>query len=547
MHWAVGFFSLFLAVALQVTPPPPPPDLVTPQPSPSASPSPTPAPITVTPVPVNLHPSQAVVLTIQNGTGPFTVSVDTPLVTATVDQTARTVTVTAGAQAGRAILTLNDSTGAAVQIPVRVALDAGIVPASITLRVTGTQIDSAWLQKVVQNAVQRSVQLQPQATMQTLMFTLPPALGPGASAAVPVPVHLSGGDQYLDVDATASVTLQNVAADPFSPPLLMYDDDPEKLNGTGVLFRAQVNPAAPARLYYYHENSADQRQLAVVLSSTAPSTVQLIDASAGPNIDVMSVGHNVSRDFLAQKPLNEGIVLVVGPQSPYVADQFLMNRLDGAAGNIGIRVLSGAAITVTVVATPPGGLSAAQLPAALALPQLPDDGHHRTGIFSLVNYAADTVAYTAPGPDASVQYGAHSPPASADLASLPTGHDYGEYGVLRTVNFNINNPLDQPQTLYLYERPMGGAVRSSFLVNGTLVQVGCARVSNRYQIGDPITVAPHANMQLPVQTMTDGGSNYPLELGLSAAAPLPTVPPINAPDGCFPKSQPSPQPEPTGR
>jgi hypothetical protein len=128
--------------------------------------------------------------------------------------------------------------------------------------------------------------------------------------------------------------------------------------------------------------------------------------------------------------------------------------------------------------------------------------------------------------------------------------------VVRTLNFDIANPLDDPQTLYLYERPMGGVVRSSFLVNGTLEQVGCARVSERYQIGDPIVVQPHAKLLLPVQTMTDGGSNYPLEVGLSAAAPLPTVPPINAPDGCFPKAQPagqsspstlpSPQPEPTG-
>lgn len=546
MQFAV-LSSLALAALLQVTPPPPPPDVMTSQPSPTASPTPA-APFSVAPAAVNLHPSQSLVVTIQNGTGPYSVSVDSSLVTAAVDQTARTITVTAAQQTGSATLTVSDSTGASVQIPVRVAYDAGIVPSTIVLRVTGTQLDPKWLDAQVQKTLQRSVQLQPSATTRLGLFTLPPSLGPGASAAIPVAVHISGGEQYFDVDATPTVELQNVEADPFTPPLLMYDDDPEKLTASGVLYRGQVTPAVPARLYYYHENGNDSRELAVVLSSDAPSTVQLIDASAGPNIDVMSVGHAVSRDFLVQKPLNEGIVVDVGPQSPYIAEQFLMNRLDGAAGNVGIRVLSGAPVTVTVLAVPPGGLTAAQLPAALASAQLPDDGHHRTGLFSLENYASDTIAYTAPGPDASLQYGAHTPPALPDQ----TGHDYGEYGVLRTLTFDVDNPLDQPQTLYLYERPLGGVVRSSFLVNGSLVQIGCARLSNRYQIGDPVTLAPHATMHLPVQTMTDGGSNYPLEVGLTATPPLPTAPPIAAPDGCFPKPQaapsapPSPQPEPTG-
>jgi hypothetical protein len=503
----------------------------------------------------HLHPGESKTLTIQNGAGPFTTSLDSPLVTATIDQTARTITVAASQQTGRATLSVYDSTGASVQLPVRVAFDAGTVPPSLTLRVTGTQLDPKWLTRLVQNAVSRSIQAQPGTSAQVAPFTLPPALGPGATAALPVPVHIAGGAQYYDVDAQPDVTLQNVDAAPFSPPLLYYDDDPEKLVGEGVLFRARVDSDAPARLYYYHENTAAARQLAVVLTAqgSQPSTVQLIDASAGPNIDVMSVGHAVSRDFLLQKPLNQGIVVDVGPQSPYVAEQFAMKPLDGAAGSVGIRILSGAPVTVTVLALPPGELTAAQLIAYLQQPQLPSDGHHRTGIFSLVNYGTENIAYTAMGADAMTQYGAQTPPPAA-LAGDPvvTGRDYGDYGVIRTLNFNIQNPLDQPATLYLYERPLGGAVRSSFLVNGQLVQLGCARVSNRYQIGNPISVAPHARLTLPVVTMTDGGSSYPLEVGITATPPAPVVPPMSAPDGCFPKTAPSPSPalapvpEPTG-
>lgn len=513
-----------------------------------------------------MHPSQSATLTIANGTGPFTTSIDTPLVTVTVDQTARTVTVAASQQTGRATIALNDSTGASVQIPVRVALDAGSVPSAIAVRVTGTQLAPQWLTLIVQRALLRAMQVQPGAAAQVAAFTVPQTLGPGASAAIPVPVSIAGGDTYFDVPQTSvSVTVQNVDTPAFLTPVLYYDDDPEKVTEAGVLFRGQIAPNSPARLYYYHQNSGENRRLAVVLSSASaqPSTVQLIDASAGPNIDVMSVGHAVSRDFLMQKPLNEGIVIDIAPPVPYVAEQFPMKPLDGAAGSIGINVLTGGPVTATVVALPAGGdVSANEVTPYLTQPRLPGDGHHRTGAFLLTNYAQDVIPYTIPGADASKQYGAQTPPAAqAPGDPVTAGHDYGEYGVVRNLNFQITNPLDQPATLYLYERPLGGAVRSSFLVDGQLVQVGCARVSDRYQIGDPITVQPHARLTLPVQTMTDGGSNYPLEVGLTQTAPQPAAPPINAPDGCFPKPQtappapqgtpaaspvPSPVPEPTG-
>ncbi len=500
---------------------------------------------------MNLHPSAGATLAIQSGSGPFSVSVDVPIVTAAIDQNARTVTVTASTQTGRATIVLSDSSGATIQIPVRVALDAGTAPPAATVRVTGSQLDPQWLMQQIQRVVLPAVQTQPGATAQLGAFTLPATLGPGASAVVPVPVQVAGGDQYFDVNAWTSVTVQNVAADPFSTPLLFYDDDPEKLIADGVLFRGEVQPNAPARLYYYHQNAEGSRQLAVVLSSgtAQPSTVQIIDASAGPNIDVMSVGHAVSRDFLIRKPLNEGIVVDVAAQNPYVADQFAMDSLAGAAGSLGIRIVDGGPVTVTVLALPAGPITGAEIAGYLSQPQLPDDGHHRTGIFALSGYGTQTIAFTVPGPDAGTQYGAQTPPAAA-IPNVPiqTGHDYGEYGVLRLLNFQISNPLDRNATVYLYERPLGGPVRGSFLVNGRLAEVGCARVPDRYQIGAPIAVQAHGTLTVPVQTMTDGGSNYPLEVGVTSTQPQPNVPPMYAPDGCFPKSgaPATPAPEPTG-
>jgi hypothetical protein len=259
----------------------------------------------------------------------------------------------------------------------------------------------------------------------------------------------------------------------------------------------------------------------------------------------------VTRNFLVQKPANQGIIVTVDSQAPYVAERFPLASLEGAAGTVDVRVLSGGPVDVTVLSvklkTPD-----ASIPSLLAQAKLPGDGHHRTGVFNTAGYAHDSVSYTVGGQDASLDYGLQSPP----VVEPPEGRDFGEYGVWRTIDFTVNNPTGQPATIYLYEAPMGGPLRSSFVVNGALppIDVGCVRLSQHYQIGQPITVAA-GQSSIQLQTMTDGGSNYPLEVGLTATAPLPTTPPITAPDGCFPKAQasplplgsPSPAPEPTGR
>jgi hypothetical protein len=42
--------------------------------------------------------------------------------------------------------------------------------------------------------------------------------------------------------------------------------------------------------------------------------------------------------------------------------------------------------------------------------------------------------------------------------------------------------------------------------------------------------------------MTDGGSFYPVEIGVTETTPQPSAPPITAPDGCFPSPTSTPSP-----
>ncbi len=539
-----SLLASLLAALLQVPPSPAP--LPATSPSPVVSPTPA-AQLSAQPfVADHLYPGGTLAIAVANSTGSISAAIDNPIVSWNIDQNAHVVNISAGQTPGRAVLTISDGSGQRVLIPVRVAMDAAkLLAQSLSVQYTGNPVDPVWLQRTVQQAVLRNVQLQP-GVVQTQAQTsfILPALAPGSVGAFDAQVQVPGSDSYYPVNALVNVNLQNVAAQAFIPPVLFYDDDPEHITTEGVLYRGHIDPATPVRLYYYHDNNAQPRDLAVVFSAPAgSSTVHLIDASAGPNIDVMQVGHAVTRDFLSRKPINEGLVVTVAPEAPYVAERFAMQSLNGVAGNIDVHILSGGALDVTVLSlasnTPDSAIAG-----LLGQPKLPGDGHHRTGVFDINGYAQDTLAYRVGGDDVSLDYGLHSPPALAP----PDGRDFGEYGVWRTLNFTVSNPTDQPATLYLYEQPMGGPVRSNFLVttNGATqpVQIQCARASEHYQIGDPIAAPPGAS-SIQVQTMTDGGSFYPLEVGLTSTPPSPAPPPITAPNGCFPKAQASPQASPS--
>ena len=521
-------FLAILTLVAQVSAPPSPPPLVSPVPSGAPVPSPGPA-LAANPASLALSPAQQQTVAIAGAALPLSAVLDRRLVIVTVD--GATLTVTATQATGSDTIHVTDSTGAALDVPVRVAFRAGTFVPSASLKITGTPADPQWLVREVARLVARLTTAMPGAQTSIAHVTPPPApLMPGAQTQFDVPVQISGAGTYYDVSGTTTVSVQNVPAAPIVPAVLFYDDDPEHVTANGVLYRGTIDTAHPTRLYYYHDVGAEPHRIAVLLSAQRdPSSVHVIDSTAGPNVDVMSVGHAATKNFLTDTARNQGTVVDVHGGEPVIVDDVTLQNREGVAGTIGLNVVSGAPITVTVVSVSPG-----VDPRSLAGGDvLPGDGHHRNGAFSLANYGTASLAYQAGGPDAKVVYGDRDPtPENLDPQS--PGRDYGDYGVLWNIAVTLANPTPAPQTMYLYERPIGGAVRSSFLLGDTLVEMGCARVSTPYQIA-AYSLAPNQTYRLNVSTMTDGGSNYPLEVGVTQTPPQPTTPPIDAADGCFPK------------
>ncbi|MBV9648491.1 MAG: hypothetical protein JO043_13575 [Candidatus Eremiobacteraeota bacterium] len=418
-----------------------------------------------------------------------------------------------------------------------------LLPASVSLMVTGSPADTAFLQAQINAAIGRALRSVAGADAGIRYGTPIPSLvplAPGFSTTYDVPVTVSGGSMN-PVQGIVAVSVQNVNVPSAQPVLLALDDDPEYIRTDGVLFRGTIDAQRPTRVYYYHANVGTPRRFLVVLTGPADAVarVHVVEASAGPNRDVMTVGHAVSRSFVLLEPQNEGVVIDVQATPPFFQRDTPLAPGDGVAGAVDLSVLNGTAVTMTVMAIPPNADPSAYLGAQ----RVPTDGHNRHGTFALSDVERKIIAYTVGGPDATVEYGSRAQ-SPANVDPNDAGRDAGDYGVVHRFTFDVNNPLDMPATVYLYEEPIGGVVRNSFLINGTLTEVGCARLSQRYQVGS-YQLGPRSSQTFDVTTMTDGGSNYPLEIGLTTTPPLPTTPPINAPDGCFPKASPSPQPSPS--
>jgi hypothetical protein len=489
---------------------------------------------------VKLNPAQQQVVSVSGATPPLTASLDQRLVNVSVSADGTSVTITASQATGNDTLHLTDANGARADLPIRVAFNAGTIVSQTTLTVTGEPADSDWLEAEVKNWVTGLTRALPgaQATVGEIAPPTAP-LAPGQSAQFVVPVQIAGNGLYFDQAGTTTVSVQDVSLQPFVPGLLFYDDDPEHVTQDGVLFRGTVTAAQSTRLYYYHDDAADPHVLTVALTSASqdPTSLQLVIASAGPNMDVMHVGQTLTKNFLLTKARGEGVVINLPQDEPFLIADTPMADRQLVSGTVDLRVLSGGPVVVTVLASS-AGVDPRTL---LDGPVLPGDGHHRTGVFKIDGFGSDSLTYTAGGPDATLVVGDTDPtPPSADSAA--GGHDYGDYGVLHTINLTMNNPGATPSAAYLFFKPLAGPARGSFLIDGNLYDVGCVRVPNPYQVTS-FQLNPGQTYRATIQTMTDGGSFYPAQIGITATPPQPSAPPINAPDGCFPKPQPSPAPQ----
>jgi len=542
---AVFIIAIALNVTLSLSKGAPQPALAAaPSPAPHLSPlpdnviQPPPAP---TPVPFQLDRSHIGIVpgTVEKthtygAHGAIKITSSFAGVTAGYDAPSRTLSLK-GVARGSGTVTLVDASGATATTAVLVAPAAGTVTSDVNVELAGDVTPFFVAAKVRDAIAQRSV-LQPFVDVRLPYLAIP--LHAVQSYTLPLDVGLDGKGTFVDVRARSNVHLR---LDPPAPPVppgapqtLLYSDSPEYVTGDGVLFRSvtPVTAARPARIYLYHVAMTEARTFALVLRAReASARVALTGTAAPPSTKYLCTGHRATADFLRERRRRESVVATVAPDHPFVLPlQGDMHVRDLIAAAYEISVLDGGAVDVEVVSTAHGidPLSVADDPEA------PADRSRRKGEFALaaVRPISLDLRIGSADEEPSVDIGLGSVEGTPEFPNLRAGPRFfpGDYGIVRPVRLHLVNVTDTQQTAFLYEVALNRALTSTFWFDGDLnpTEVPMVTDPNQRYVVRAFPLAPNEDRTITGEYMTDGGSNYTAEYGLTADTPQ-TPPPWNCP------------------
>ncbi|MGC8486141.1 MAG: hypothetical protein ACP5O6_11020 [Candidatus Baltobacteraceae bacterium] len=487
----------------------------TPLSSPTPVPSPTPSP---TPVPISLSPASALVavgssmqVAVGNTLGTVTLAGGNPQVAAVSYNTNTEMLGIAGLAPGSTSVTLTDSRGISATLPIVVAYPAGSVPQhTLLVRVTGEPASASFVLKRVADAIAARVTLRPgaQLVFSRSQIGIDSPLGVDDVLNLSVPITLQGNN-YIEVDSTVNLTVENIAAPRISPSSLMVSDFPERLTTDGVLFTADLHRQAPSRFLYFHYNPPHSIARRIVLRATntspEPALLQFIDGRGGPSPNEMEAGHLSTKRFLVHLVTNEGkIVQLPGYGSVNLAVQDL--PADSIVSDLlQLRVLNGGLIHLMLFAQ-----KASDSPDSPPKSDTLLQGHHAhaRGIYSIPEFSYST------------QWNVEDPYLELAVGQVPLPNDLvgqalsGDYGVLQNFEINVVNPTDQAQTIALYENPRGGSATGTYLIDRVLVQSHQVRAFTRYKLRSYVVPA-RGFLRLHITTIPDAGSSFPVRLILA--------------------------------
>jgi hypothetical protein len=485
--------------------------------------TPTQPPIIVDPPSASVVLGGSIRLHILQVAGTVTaVSADPTVAEAGVEQDTRTLIVV-GRKVGTTIVTVGDARGLTRTVAIRVALPAGSVADAAVVRITGRPATELFVKEQAAQAALRRAFARPGTSVIIAPddIVVRDPLGIDRVANVDVPVQIAG-PEYITIQGTTHVRVENFAQPVVRPASLFVSDFPETLRESGVLYTADLQPHAAQRFLYYHYNPKNQPERRIVLRvenpSPEPALVQFISGSGGPGANEMEVGHLSTEAFLVRLAQNEGTVVEIPANSTVTLVDQALPPGTVVSNLLQLFEIAGAPLHLTLTAQnfddPVDG--PAQRTALLS-----GDHPHARGIYPIPEFFFD-YAYDADGPDLEMPIG------QIPLPNLVKGQALsGDYGVLQSITVRMTNyDRHYARNVALYANPRGGRATGTFIIDGVLVQAHALPPFSHYKLRQ-YSIPPGGFVRTEVVTMPEGGSSYPLRL---IVAPDDGSAPPGAPD-----------------
>jgi len=438
-----------------------------------------------------------------NPVGQLTVRADTPVVTVAYDAADRLVRVF-GLEPGRTELVVADA-HSSLRVPVRAAKYAARIAGYLSASVTGNPAPSELIARAAKAAIRASLALEPgawAAIRPTIKRDTP--LGPGRSLSVPVRVSAAGED-YLSYHARPTVLVQNQVLPQEPVDVLLVSNSPERLLAHGLWFEGTLQDFQSARLLFHHVNgSGAAGDIVVELWNLGDETarVHVVYGLGGPTPDESWAGHRAATQFLANRALGAGWIIRVPPNTAAPALSRPITTGATLSGLIELRALDpGAAdLRVRVFLSPP---RAERMPH----PITQYSPSPFLGRWQYPEPRRELAARYVVGRDwAFITIG---DPATPGL--IEGDHLAGNYGIIYDITLELDNPTAEEVPVVLYLEPGGGPARGALLIDGSPVDAAVIARDSEAELARYL-LAPGERRRVFIETIPQGGSNYPVRL-----------------------------------
>ncbi len=426
--------------------------------------------------------------------GELTVVTDpTDLISVADDQENAVLVITGLARgSGQMTLSAGDVSGS---MPVECMPWAGTIQHPMVAQVSAPAVPPPIMRQAALNAVLANVNAAPGAVVALAKLH-------ADSASARAEVSISGAG-YLPRRETVTVSASTVPRPQTTPESVLVSNDPEKVTAPRTLLRQKLDGGAACRLLWHHVNAGKLPLtflLRVVNIGDEPSRVFVLGSDAGPGRDEIHTGHVAMYSFWRMLLGSVGYLAAVPPGSAWEVYERSVRSGRITSGICELTNLGPQPVIVEMLASSD--------PTALPLVAVDPDADplQEPSQFEYPGTTRAELVHEIGGSWSFLRVGKHDP--DAETVQLA-----GHYGVMYDIRAKVVNHGQQPGRFEIAVTASGGVSRGLYLIDGQLVDTRLMRplqekVLFRGQVGAAAT------RSIPIQTIPQSGSNYPVTLVL---------------------------------